>query len=398
MNEQGQRSQYDVLNSGAEKNMDIGPITEIVIQPTTFCNLRCSYCYLSEEARASKLKMSIDTPADIIQYVIDTGLANENLVIIWHAGEPMSIGVDFYRQAIGKINSVLPDKYKIVHTIQTNATYMNKEWIKFFKEFDFKIGVSIDGPKELTNAYRKTAGGFGAYDLTMRGINMLRDNQIKFDTISVVTKEALDQSSSMYEFFQSIGSKFMGLNAEETEAYNTSKLNQKENFLAEYKNFFKQLYFLQKDQKLKIREIEETKSHILNTDQDVKSLLNIPFFFFNVDYQGNFSTYSPELLGATHDRYPDFVLGNIYKDSFASVLASKKYIKMRDEVAAGMNACKKECEYFFLCGGGSPSNKLFENNSFDSTETFFCQAKTQIPISIITNDLIESSGKLNNNN
>ncbi|PWF66096.1 hypothetical protein CBX98_25300, partial [Vibrio sp. T9] len=103
----------------------------------------------------------------------------------------------------------------------------------------------------------------------------------------------------------------------------------------------------------------------------------------NVDCHGNVSSFSPELLGLKNADYGDFIVGNIHTDSLEAMRQSDAMRAMHRDIAAGVAACKAECAYFAVCGGGSPINKLTENGSFATTRTTFCDLVQKVPADLI---------------
>jgi uncharacterized protein len=367
----------------------------LVFQPTPFCNLNCTYCYLPD--RKNKSRMSSKIPADTLSYLINAGIANNNMQVSWHAGEPLAAGIRFYQEAIRQMEDVLSNlqqkmnfpistNYTISHSIQTNATLINDEWCLFFKEKHFSIGVSIDGPQFLNDKHRVFSTGKSSFDLTIRGINFLKHHEIPFHVISVISYESLDYPDEIYNFFESLGITYLGINVEEEEGINFSKIMRKENCLEKYHRFFTRLYERQQFGKVAIREVEYMRSAILNLDK-TRTEMNTPFQIFSVDHLGNFSTFCPELIGIKHDKYGSFMLGNIYDTSIGDVISSERYTLMCKDIEEGIKACAKNCEYFFLCGGGAPGNKLYENGSFASTETFYCKTRIKIPVQVVLPNL-----------
>jgi uncharacterized protein len=89
----------------------------------------------------------------------------------------------------------------------------------------------------------------------------------------------------------------------------------------------------------------------------------------DIDYQGNFSTFDPELLSVKTDRYGDFIFGNLLTDTLESTVHSEKFQKIYAEMTAGVELCRNTCDYFGVCGGGAGSNKYCENNTFASSQT-----------------------------
>ena len=112
-----------------------------------------------------------------------------------------------------------------------------------------------------------------------------------------------------------------------------------------------------------------------------------PLAIISVDCHGNFSTFSPELLGLTSPDYGDFAFGNVMTDSFDSILATPKFLAVAHDIDAGIQRCRETCEYFSYCGGGAPVNKYFENGSFNSTETMFCRLSKQAVLNVVLEKL-----------
>src|SRR5262249_55140349 len=117
---------------------------------------------------------------------------------------------------------------------------------------------------------------------------------------------------------------------------------------------------------------------------------NKPWAIVNVDWAGNFSTYSPELLGLSSPRHGNFALGNVGTTSLEAVLASAQFARLEEEIGRGVEMCREGCRYFPFCGGGPPANKYFENGTFASTETLFCRLHKQACLDV-TVKILEAS-------
>ena len=102
-----------------------------------------------------------------------------------------------------------------------------------------------------------------------------------------------------------------------------------------------------------------------------------PFAILNIDCEGNFSTYSPELLGLSGPRHGSFAFGNVARNSLEEVLAEPRFIALDDEIRRGVERCHETCSYAPFCGGGPPGNKFFENGDFATTETMSCRLHKQ---------------------
>jgi uncharacterized protein len=114
---------------------------------------------------------------------------------------------------------------------------------------------------------------------------------------------------------------------------------------------------------------------------------NAPGAILSIDCDGNFTSYSPELLGLTSSHYGDFAIGNVNTHTLASAMSGEKFLNMSNDIARGLSKCRETCEYYSLCGGGAPVNKYFENGSFDSTETMFCRLNRKAIVDVIVEKL-----------
>ena len=108
-----------------------------------------------------------------------------------------------------------------------------------------------------------------------------------------------------------------------------------------------------------------------------------PFAMLNVDSHGNVSSFSPELLGLKNASYGDFLLGNINTQSLAAIHEACLQSALYRDIRQGVDACRAACEYFSVCGGGAPVNKLFEAGSFTGTRTSFCTLTQIVPTDLI---------------
>ncbi|MBE7009067.1 MAG: anaerobic sulfatase maturase [Ruminococcaceae bacterium] len=169
------------------------------------CNLRCEYCYYA--GKESALGVGTSRMSDtVLEAYIRQSLAmhgkDARVEFAWHGGEPTLAGLTFYETVVR-----LQDRYgqgrHIVNTLQTNATLLTDELCRFFKAHGFLIGVSIDGPEELHNVYRKTAGGEGSFDKTMRGVELLQKHGVAFNTLTTVNRANQESPREVYAFLRS---------------------------------------------------------------------------------------------------------------------------------------------------------------------------------------------------
>lgn len=380
-------------NTEQSNNGPYGPTSLLILQAVENCNLNCTYCYLPNRAKSGK--MSLETVSAAIKWLRDEELLGDTMEIVWHAGEPLLAGLDFYRSAHDIVSRNLSSATKWKFVFQTNGTLINDDWASFFAHVKAQVGISIDGPREWHDARRRTWGGKGSFDKVMRGVDCLKRHGIPFSTVSVLSEHALHNPTRLYDFLRDIGSESFGFNDEEQEGANTTSLQySSESACEDAEYFYSVLYDLATRDACygKIREISQSleamhcqskaKSTWHSLPQ-IASELNDPFGILNVAFDGSFSTFSPELLGHAVKDIGVFTFGNVHSDSLDDVLKSEKFRLAHSLIEAGIDQCRSTCEYYELCGGGSPSNKYFENGRFDSAATMFCRLSIIAPINAV---------------
>ena len=354
---------------------ELPKIQLLVVQPTPFCNIDCRYCYLPD--RSSKAVMAPETLGNLFTRVFASGWAREWLSVIWHAGEPMVMPTQFYRDAFRTIDRLKPEGLLVTHSFQTNGTLIDEEWCKFLREEHVNLGVSIDGPRHFHDLNRRTRSGRGTFDKTIAGIRLLRQHGVDFHVISVLTAASMAAPREMFEFYVQEGIERVCFNVEESEGDHVSESLGRDEAGAAYYRFLGEFWRLSAAHPGKlvfIREIEHALKMILRPkESNFYNELVEPFAVTSVDCLGNVATFSPELLGLKNAAYGDFVIGNVNRNSFAEMAESPVLAAMKRDIDAGVALCRDRCEYFSVCGGGEPVNKLAENGSFISTETAYCR-------------------------
>jgi uncharacterized protein len=350
-------------------------INLLVIQPTPFCNIDCRYCYLPN--RSSKAVVERSTLANLFTQVFQSGWARDRLTVIWHAGEPMVMPISFYRDAFDLVAGLKPAELTLTHAFQTNGTLIDDEWCDFLLEARINLGVSIDGPKRFHDRNRVTRAGRGTFDKTIRGIRLLRKHGVPFHTISVLSSESLADPREMFDFFLSEGIEHVCFNVEESEGDHVSESFGRADVERAYASFLAEFWRLSAAAPGKInfiREIDHALRQVLRPKEvGFFNELVEPFAITSMDHAGNLSTFSPELLGLKNAAYGDFIIGNVNRDILVDLEKSPTLSRMRTDIDAGIAMCRDSCEYFSVCGGGEPVNKLAENGTFISTETAFCR-------------------------
>jgi len=380
------------LPAKVTKRLDISPAPStrlLILQPTPFCNLDCDYCYLPE--RDNRSRMALHTVQQVAQRLLDDGLAGEQLTVVWHAGEPLAMPVEFYDQAFQTIEQLLGRVTRVTHAMQTNATLIDARWCHLFKQHAVRVGVSVDGPAELHDRHRRTRSGKVSHARVMQGVQQLRERGIDFHAIAVVTRHSLAHADAFFDFFVDHGIHDVGCNFDEAEGgHLRSSLAGAEPAHAAFLDRLLQRS-VEHRSRVVVRELASAwqlvaaplPTYAWRGRQWPDNPQVMPLALISVAWNGDFSTFSPELLGQRSAEFGDFVLGNVADSGYVAALQSPVMQRLWPAVAAGIEACECRCAYFAYCGGGAPANKWFENADLASTETLYCRSMVQRPFDAV---------------
>jgi uncharacterized protein len=349
----------------------------IIIQTTPFCNIDCRYCYLPY--RSDKTRITPEILERVFQQLFSSQNVADPINILWHAGEPLSVPVEFYRSAFEqarRINQAYGRNY--IQSIQTNATLINEDWIDLFRSYKVNVAVSIDGPAFIHDRQRVTRAGKGTHADVMRGIRQLRDSGIPFGAIAVLTNFSLDYPDEIFDFLVESGIRGIGFNMDEVEGINkrSSYTHESENIISRYKIFMKRIMERMEANKgvVVVREFNELiPFFVQNPPPILVNNTTVPYLILNFDCRGNFSTFCPELVGTQSVDYGNFIMGNILSDDLHMLVDNPVFQRVNQEIQLGVEQCKNTCKYWEICKGGSPSAKYFEHGRFDATETLTCR-------------------------
>lgn len=310
----------------------------------------------------------------VAEKIVRSGLAAKELAILWHAGEPLVLPIAYYQRAIEILSNGA--NVALTYRMQTNGTLVSEAWCDFFERNRIDLGISIDGPSYLHDLNRVTRRGAGTFSKVLSNINLLRRRQIPFYALCVLTWKSLDHPRELFALFEELGPTRVLFNIEEIEGTHRNTSLDQALASGRIKAFFNEYWNLISihNSSQRVREIERTMIYLLENRprHQIDNLLARALACISVDTEGGFSTFSPELLSQSDSRYGRFVFGNIVADEVGEIIRSPRFKVVANAIQAGVDACRRECQYFSVCGGGSPSNKLAENGELSSTETLHC--------------------------
>lgn len=175
------------------------------------CNMSCRYCFYTEKQALfggnGSARMSDDVLDAYIRGVAESQAVSE-LVYAWQGGEPTLAGLDFFRRAV-ELQRRYAGGRKVSNSLQTNGLALDDEWCGFLKEHNFLVGLSLDGPADIQNAYRRDVGGRPRFELVWDALQRLKRHGVEFNTLTVVSRVNVHRPLEVYRFLREAGVEYL---------------------------------------------------------------------------------------------------------------------------------------------------------------------------------------------
>jgi uncharacterized protein len=175
------------------------------------CNLNCEYCFYLEKRALfgahEKYRMTDDVlRAFIVNYV--TAQPTPVVEFVWQGGEPTVLGIDCFKRVI-ELQRPFANQKTITNSLQTNGTLLTDEWCDFLKKNNFMVGISLDGPKEIHDRYRRDRKSNGTFDRVMRGLRLLQKHKVEYNVLACVARDTARRPLNVYRFLKGEGVEFI---------------------------------------------------------------------------------------------------------------------------------------------------------------------------------------------
>ncbi|GHO90291.1 anaerobic sulfatase maturase [Reticulibacter mediterranei] len=207
-------SKHELVAGGTgHKSLMIPPAFQVMVKPRgSLCNLDCSYCFYLEKEKlypGASFRMSDELLEEYIRQYIAAQWVPE-VVFAWQGGEPTLMGLEFYRKAVALQQKYRRPGMRILNALQTNGTRLDDPWCAFFREHNFLIGLSLDGPRKLHDAYRVDKGGQPTFDRVMAGLSLLKQHQVEVNVLTCVHTANVDDPLAVYRFLRDeVGARYI---------------------------------------------------------------------------------------------------------------------------------------------------------------------------------------------
>ncbi|MGF1777482.1 anaerobic sulfatase maturase [Vibrio nomapromontoriensis] len=359
----------------------------------SLCNIDCDYCfYLEKEKlypeRNKTVGMDDKTLEIYIKQYIQAQKGN-NVLFSWQGGEPTLLGLAFFNKVIAFQNKYANGKL-ISNTLQTNGILINEEWCHFFRQHEFLIGLSLDGPKEINDSYRKSRSQKSTFSKVINTVELFNKFNIDYNILAVVSKANVDKPIEVYEFFKSIGARHFQFTPLVERIANTptkdgltliSPTDMSQATVAPwsvdasaYGEFITTMFdhWIKHDLgEVFIQTFENTLGKMLGEPGNLcvfeKECGNALALELNGD------TYSCD-----HFVYPEYKLGNIHTEQLENIANSPKATKFGSDKKTNMATECNTCPFLSICNGGCPKHRFELSSSGIPNKNYFCNGYKKI--------------------
>jgi uncharacterized protein len=328
----------------------------------SFCNLRCDYCYAHAE-KAHKSIMSELVLDSVIKKIMNQDYPYPTFS--WHGGEPTMVGCNFFSHAVKLMEKYKKPGQNFYNLIQTNATLIDSKMADFFKEYNFAVSISLDGPEHIHGRHRKDQGGRNSFGKVMAGVQNLRSVGINPSVICTVSKENLSFVEETFHFLVNNGFDKIKYNPVFDSVEDNFSINNEEWF-----NYLKKvfdLWFDLCDPSIQIRDLDEVIAWIVEKPLNLCSSNQTCLNWISIDPEG--VIYPCEYLKTDH------VYGNIKDIELDEIFSTDSYKNFKTMFNYITPKCMG-CEFFKFCGNGCPMIRVKDDKiSFDGVYAFCEQRK-----------------------
>ena len=358
---------------------NVPPAFHVMVKPTgADCNLNCAYCFFLKKNKLypdSKFRMSDEVHDAYITQLIAAHKV-PRIIVAWQGGEPTLMGLDFYKRSVTFQKNHTKPGTVIENTFQTNGILLDDEWCRFFRDNNFLVGLSLDGPQELHDIYRKDKGGNGTFDRVMKAVCLLQKHKVEFNILCTVNAKNADFPLKVYRFFRDTARtpyiQFIPVveRDNETGYQQGNKVTNRSVRPKQFGLFLTNIF----DEWVKN---DVGKTFVLNFDGALAGWLGIagtvcifgPTCGLGMALEDNGDLYSCD-----HFVEPDYFLGNLLNKPMVEIIGSEKQRKFGCDKRDTLPQYCRGCEFLFACNGECPKNRFLRTPDGEQGLNYLCEA------------------------
>jgi uncharacterized protein len=357
------------------------PRIHVLAKPSgATCNLACSYCFFLDKELLypnSKFRMSPETLEVYIQQLIETHRSTE-VTVAWQGGEPTLMGLDFYRKAIDYQEKYRRPGMTFENTMQTNGTLLDDEWCQFFKQHDFLIGLSLDGPRHLHDTNRVDKGGAPTFDRVMRGLRLLQEHGVEYNILTTVNRQNADHPLEVYRFLRDeVGTSWIQfipvIERMNPDGFNLIQVGDQVSPRSVQAKQFGRFLISVFDEWV----VNDVGQLFVQTfEAALRNWMRLPSsgmcVFEKTCGYGLALEHNGDLYSCDHFVEPDYLLGNIQEQHMLNLVGSQFQYRFGQDKYDSLPKYCLECPVLFACQGECPKNRFITTPAGEPGLNYLC--------------------------
>lgn len=353
------------------------PAFHVMAKPTgSRCNLECDYCFFLKKERlypGSNFRMTDEMMESYIRQTIEAHRVPQ-VTIAWQGGEPTLMGLDFFRRAVEVEKKYQKPGTQIENTLQTNGTLIDEQWCRFLHENNFLVGLSLDGPKHLHDAYRKDKAGNSVFDKVAGAARLMQKHKVEFNILCTVNAANSLHPLEVYRFFrdelEARYVQFIPIVERDNETGNQegTRLTDRSVQPEQYGRFLIEIFdeWVRRDVGVMFVNLFDGVLASWLLGHSSLCILR-PACGESVALEHNGDLYSCD-----HYVEPDYLLGNIADTPIVELISSQKQQKFARDKSETLPQYCKDCEYLFTCYGECPKNRVLNTPDGEPGLNWLC--------------------------
>ena len=368
----------------------------VMAKPTgATCNLDCEYCFfLSKEMLYpdSRFRMATDLLETYVRQLIEAQPNAPEIIMAWQGGEPTMMGLDFFRLVVELQARYARPGQSIRNTLQTNGTLLTDEWGEFLAQHEFLVGISIDGPKEIHDAYRVDKGGKPTFDRVMRGLDVLKRHSVEWNVLTTIHAANGDHGRAVYTFLRdALGADFIQFipiieraTAETLQIANNgwgdgvvgrplytqdgSLVTERSVTAEQYGSFMVDVFeeWVRRDiGRVFLQLFDTTLAHFYGASGGMCVHAETCGTLLAIEHNG-------DLYSCDHYVEPDYLLGNIKERPLLDLIVLSQQTKFGQDKRDTLTRQCLSCDVRFACNGGCPKDRFIESMDGEPGLHYLC--------------------------
>ena len=354
------------------------PAFHVMMKPRgAICNLDCKYCYfLAKEDLypGSRFRMSDDLLEEYVKQYIDAQQVPE-VTFAWQGGEPTLMGLEFFQKAVELQKKHQKPDTRIFNSLQTNGTLLDADWCRFFHENDFLIGLSLDGPRALHDAYRVDKGGKPTFDAVMGAAEMMRVHEVEFNILTTVHAANAEHPLEVYRFMRDVvKTRFLQFipiveRDNDTGYQEGNEVTGRSVTGKQYGRFLIRIF----DEWVR-RDVGKMYVQIFDVSLAAWSGQSPGLCIFMETCGDALALeHNGDLYACDHYVEPDYLLGNITEIPMMEMVLSEQQRAFGQAKLDTLPQYCLSCDVRFICNGGCPKNRIITTPDGEPGLNYLCE-------------------------